>query len=379
MLLRSAILTFFLMLSFLGCGGPKGSSGSSYRFLLPWADANGEYNLKEVQVDTLETPYILRGSIARIFVETSLTSAGLLGTEARPKLIRSNGLYIPADAISSLAVTAYAQMERIFLLDQSLGWGEWLSWPRSIGISIPTRKAHGESENNNARYFSWADVIIINPYSLPNIPLAINPGVLAHEHFHAHFQKLVLTPLNREFEEGGLKSSESREYISLVLRAWNEGLADLYGHIFSGDPEFMAKSISQVDSSFRSLKQEPTEFLEGRIFRELVRQVQKQDRSPIYLSYIEGSKMARFFARLLESQDRYSGEEGKKLFFSDLESALRRLPAHVQEFGDNLEFKDFIRLFYNENKNQKEQSECRLLDALVGKGHFPSCSMEDGL
>ncbi len=365
-LLLAACLTLTV-----ACDRPVGSANSSYRFLLPWADTKGQFQLEEVSVTSLESPYLMRGSLAKVFVEAGIGQNGFRGKEAQVRLARSGALFIPRDPLSSLSVTTYAQMERIFLLDKSLGWDKNLSWPRSVGISIHTVQKSGLRETNNARYFSGVDVILINPYTLADIPLAINPGVLAHEHFHAHFETLVLGPLRAHFAEALDADFDETNILSLILRSWNEGLADFYGHVFSGDPEFMSRSLNRPDVQFRALNQRPLQFLSPETFRDQSLKLIRENQSPVYLSYLEGSKLARFFYALLEQHEAYKGELGRNKLFQELDLALRALPELIKTrmLEAKLQSADFLEVFYQNKKSISDPFECELLSQLVGKGH----------
>jgi len=105
--------------------------------------------------------------------------------------------------------------------------------------------------------------------------LIVNGGVIGHEYFHAIFNSVVLQPLRASMatelagesaanlhegvfpggrECGLLKIDETgtppdpkivREmYRIRLLRAMNEGLADFWGWIYSGETDFVGRSLS---------------------------------------------------------------------------------------------------------------------------------------
>jgi len=55
-------------------------------------------------------------------------------------------------------------------------------------VEIHIRAGDSSGNHNNAHYFSKSDSIAVIPYSQNGLSLSLNPGVLGHEHFHAHFQ-----------------------------------------------------------------------------------------------------------------------------------------------------------------------------------------------
>ena len=86
-------------------------------------------------------------------------------------------------------------------------------------------------------------------------PLGINDGVWGHEHFHAHFDRLsnpFLPEVAGATQADANQAYECPEswfqYELLLLRGWNEGLADVYGALKSGNPRFMFGSIDGPQS-----------------------------------------------------------------------------------------------------------------------------------
>lgn len=113
--------------------------------------------------------------------------------------------------------------------------------------------------------------------------MTINGGIIAHEYFHAMFSALVESRLShfssqvgrkqrlqeddghkvfvlpsRECPESGRErkietEEQQREiYHVRLVRAMNEGLADFWGWLYSGDPRFVGKSVPRA-GAFRDL------------------------------------------------------------------------------------------------------------------------------
>ncbi len=113
------------------------------------------------------------------------------------------------------------------------------------------------------------DVIGLLPYTLDGVPFAVNHGIVAHEHFHAHFQKQVINPLQIAegihvvsalenlfygaldvASAGALNSAdgaieEPKYFNDIVMRGWNEGLADLYAALYTGQANFFTAAFPQ--------------------------------------------------------------------------------------------------------------------------------------
>lgn len=87
----------------------------------------------------------------------------------------------------------------------------------------------------------------------PELPMGMNPGILAHEYAHAVFSHLVFPAegvpwlYQRYFET-------PERYLAALnhSNAFNEGLADFFGAAISTDPAFIKASVSYADDA-RSL------------------------------------------------------------------------------------------------------------------------------
>ncbi|MGZ3721952.1 MAG: hypothetical protein ACXVA9_03415, partial [Bdellovibrionales bacterium] len=176
-------ILFSLILT--GCS-QTGKSGGDTKFLLPWRDVNGKYELEEVTIETLASPTELRGEAAEVYSQGTFSSDGFKDSIARPRVTKSGDVYIPQDAESAIAIAVYAQFDRLFKYEKQQGSRGQLSWPRKVSIELNMRGSE-TSIHNNAHYFTALDAIGLMPYTSSGVPVALNHGIVAHEHFHAHF------------------------------------------------------------------------------------------------------------------------------------------------------------------------------------------------
>jgi len=272
----------WLLIPFLaGCWANSRSGPSTY--LLPWANEPGHYSLQEITLTTLDDPYQLSGQAAKIYFGSELNGRNFDGEPARPRLLEQSGVFYPADRASILAVTAYAHYEHMFKKDQELGVSAGVGWPRQVSVDSEYLDENLGMVTRNAEYIGIYDVTRVAPHSGDGIPVALNGGVLAHENFHAYFDKAVSGPVRRTYPfrpkinlywpalNGGplnelwlasqWKSDHTNDddpdewllYNLLVLRAWDEGLADYFGYFYAKDPQFMAASFKEV-APFRSVE-----------------------------------------------------------------------------------------------------------------------------
>ncbi len=245
--LAALALTLFLV----GCGD-RADSESAHEFLLPWpvADsAEGEYRLQRVQVKGLEDPGRLRGSRAEILSQVQGFHSGRMsGRLAEPRLAQKDGLWVPKDDRSSMAVALYAHLDRLVRLDEVLTPSRHLRRPRQAAFEL---KVQG-GRYNQAVYQPKIDAIYFSPYRMEGLSLAVNGGVIAHEHFHAHFNEFIIKPLLTQHRQENLPRLNSSGALALrtpadhnwaLLRAWNEGLADFWAYIYGEGSPFLGQSL----------------------------------------------------------------------------------------------------------------------------------------
>jgi hypothetical protein len=259
------------------CSNTKNKCGN--KVLLLWPDAQGHYALREVELDTLPSPYKVSGPAARIYFEGQFDDSGFHGSEAEPHLTGAGGVCVPQDTASSSALNAYAQYERLYQWEKLLGIAGQISWPRQVGLQTHLMGSPDDIENN-AHYYGSMDATAFVPYTLGNLPIGLNFGIVAHELFHAHFQSQVVAAMNRGLQErvsiesrirlqlpyepvvDDLSSNDGRTDIGLnnyIVRGWNEGLADFFAYVYTDLPDFFVSSLP-ARAAERNLTGEPEVF-----------------------------------------------------------------------------------------------------------------------
>jgi len=225
-------------------------------------------------------------------MDQRITSYRLIGSPHQERFINNVDVkYVPANDLSQQLVTVYAHMQKLSQLDEELGAAGINHWPRDIGVAV---KVVG-GMTNNAFYDGKTDAILFVPYTNANLPIAANGGILAHEHFHSLFYKIViknkglgteasvhdrtqfLKALDVEEDDTNKSNNSDNEririitedmpspdveeskvrsyYMTTFVRGLNEGLADFWGWMYSGDPDFIASSLPNEKLN-RSLKVE---------------------------------------------------------------------------------------------------------------------------
>ncbi len=233
--------------------GPK-------KFLILWAEPGAEYRMQEVEVRTLDNMSRMEGAYAKIRYNQS---SDQVAPEAHFTQL-ANGVYVPRDAMSAQLVGVYAHMERLGEMEDRLGLGGVLNRPRFVSIETSIDLPNGQRQLDNATYFVQWDLVAIVPNSSRTLPISLNGGILAHEHFHAIFAHLVLKQFQKfssvlvrdDFANviaDDPKMTIPKEQMSVaekdlinndvILRGLNEGLADYWAWLYTRDPNFLEKSI----------------------------------------------------------------------------------------------------------------------------------------
>ncbi|MCB0347740.1 MAG: hypothetical protein KDD37_02850 [Bdellovibrionales bacterium] len=250
----------FLVPLFLVIACSKRIEDEHTRVLIPWPNESGKYSLQVVNIETLNDMREMKGSAAELYVQAGLNKDSIKGVKPNAQFSKSSkGYWVPKDTITQEMASIYAHMERLKALDQEIGIDILLSWPRQIGVeTIATDSRNNKRIYENAMYISEQDVMLFFPYRRNQLPISLNAGIIAHEHFHSIFQRIVLDPLSARYnieemnrESISLKPRtdaeiEKKETVlnnMFILRGLNEGLADVWGSIYTGEADFISPSL----------------------------------------------------------------------------------------------------------------------------------------
>lgn len=247
-------------------------SGSA-RVRVPWLTEKG-YALQDVELRGLDHLDEVSGTYARFYYGPKLTDGGLDGPLAKARFVRgSDGVFRPSDVFSQDLAVMYAHIQGLADLDAEVGSDSVLSYPRYVAVATRLRD-EGKLFTDNSFYDADRDAILMVPYTSGRLPLAQNAGVLAHEYFHGLFHRLVMSSLIEkgrvpkrlrasahgeglliaQFDGAKSESPDDKEiplsdrqalYNSLLQKSLNEGLADVWAWVYSGDPDFLGLSLPQ--------------------------------------------------------------------------------------------------------------------------------------
>jgi hypothetical protein len=292
------------------------SSTSLYQ--IPWPTGTGDYRLQNVPIKTLYSPDTFSGNFAHIIVDPYVADGALQGHSVGRYIDIGENTFVPADYATVQATALYAHLEKLAELDELLGVSAKINWPLKIGLNANVVDERG-AIRNNALYDGRLDSLLIVPYVEGRLPITINAGVIAHEHFHKIFQVFVMDRARKALSDriekakragaifkmsqdetqdsalahapsqasefssacnwatpppsvgfpelsGGSGSSPTQQrattevgpiaasvYNEFLLRGINEGLADFWGWVYSGDSNFIGRSLSDRENESRRL------------------------------------------------------------------------------------------------------------------------------
>ena len=317
-----------------GCGETPYGTGAQ-RFRLPWPDASGAYALRTVELRTFDSPESLAGSRAKILISpyvvgSDLSSGGSVGRFFRD----ADGVLHPEDVLTRQGATAYAHMERLYDLDADAGVASVLRWPAKIGLNTVVRDGNGDVRNN-AFYDSGFDAILMVPPT-SGLEIPYNAGIWGHEHFHSIFAALVHKVLGvegrtsmdpDEWARLSLAGSRGAEFGAtsppppppragvtaaqalvdetneFALRGVNEGMADFWGWLYSGDDQFVGRSLPG-ENARRRMDRDPSQLISTDDWRAACDNVRKNEKDlrvrregHLFNAYLLGTQYALFMRR----------------------------------------------------------------------------------
>lgn len=374
-----------------GCTGLRDNGTST--FLLPRMDANGNTYLEETSLPTLSSPFRVEGSVARVLMNPNASMSSMNGEVAEPHLSKSGHTYVPLDAESGLTLSVYAFFERMYSYELRVLLDSKISWPRTIGVYERLTEMPPGMENNVLYLGSPADAYALLPYDdAGRVALALNDGVLGHEHFHAHFDRLVISQMpelkNASPSDLALALScpqSTLQFELLMVRSWNEGLADFYGALISGTPKFMKASLPT--SLSRDLTKSPSIFNSASAIRQAITSNAEVGISASakgcanFDPYFNGEQLARILYKIADNGDFPVVLETDGSRYTKYERAARYLIHRLQGFSKDLQAQswpsvevDFI-LQYLLNGVSLSSSSCHTIQSAIPdlKG-YPQCA-----
>jgi hypothetical protein len=321
---------------------------------IPFTAEGGSYSLQEITLSGITSLYEFSGRYANIYIYPAVSESKIYGYRPKTRFLKSGDLYIPEDELSQQVAVIYAHFQRFAALDIELGAGDVNKWPRDVGVAVRYNMGN-KLEMNNAFYDGATDSMLVVPYTQGNLPIAVNAGILAHEHFHSLYYKIVekdvfkgLTPLHGQEIRAEVLGQKKplpdnndgfvEDYHKLFSRGINEGLADFWAWIYTGDPDFLqaslptekvGRSLNLSDADAQEYKFPNTEVWKMRVtnrFNNTSEDSCRNDR----VAYCLGTDYARTLKRFthrVQSSRGLSLQEARKIVGASIIKALPLLKA----------------------------------------------------
>ncbi len=361
-----------------------------------------DYNLKVVQLKGIEKLNEVSGAFARFFYSPGSTGTQLTGVSPRAQFIHTKNFFVPSDTISMQMAAIYFHLQNLALFDKVIGADGVNKWPRSVGLETQISDGSSSLQKNNAFYNGQTDSMMFVPYTDSHLPISVNAGIIAHEHFHSLFYKIVIRsayeagristglasihseetsePINAQVREAQPLSLSDQEkvqfYNETMLRGMNEGFADFWGWVYTDDAEFMRWSLPdyQADRTL-NLAESRVGLYESKekITKRIEEAYQFSDNPKAALinySYQVGTPYARFLKQLSLLQAAAKNiqvVDSKKLIAQVIFNYMKELGAQIKSFKDDETidplslFQYVARLGQDKNLIQMDQASCSFL------------------
>lgn len=338
---------FLLSLS-LGCNREPDTHKVSgdVKVRIPHPADGGGYRLEEVSLHGIKSLYKLSGDYVTFYIYPTVSGGKLRGFQPKTRFLKSGDVYVPEDTLSQQLAVIYAHYQNFAALDAEVGAQGINTWPRDVGVEVRYRKGKSFDENN-AFYEGRTDSMLIVPYTQDYLPIPVNAGILAHEYFHSLYFKIVEKPVFSEAVQSQNKNLlesltrfanvESQEaikplpgnnvvtpddYHQVLSRGLNEGLADFWAWVYTGDPEFLQNSLpsEKLARDLNISERDAREFIfpTSEVWQMEVENCSRTFRTcaNTRLPYRLGTKYARllkFYSGLIEKSRGVSSLEARKI------------------------------------------------------------------
>lgn len=258
---------------------------------VPVQKNSDSFIFKTVELFGIDSLKKVSGAFVNFFYSPGARGTQVVGDSPTARFVKVGDRFIPMDAITNQMAVIYYHLQNMAQLDDLVGAKGVNRWPRSVGLDTVLSNVSEQSQKNNAFYDGYTDSMMFLPYTADQLPISTNGGIIAHEHFHSLYYKIVIKKAleNKNLKlfsrksmtsAHQLKSSQesivfrgekmilpetslsNSEQISLANRVYlmglNEGLADFWAWVYSDDANYIRWSLPSEKTN-RSLELKPYE------------------------------------------------------------------------------------------------------------------------
>ena len=254
--------------------------------------------LETVTIKNITSLKNVSGSYAQFYYTPGSSPGSLTGVAPQAKFIRTqDDIYVPSDSITQQMFSLYYHVQKLNDFNAEISPELKQNRPFQIGLHTQV-EGNASTGKNNAFFDGESNALLIVPYTLENIPISVNSGIIAHEFFHSIFFKQVLSSFGAQ-QDALLKSASNKDealevfyFNQTYIRGLNEGLADYWGWIYTDNSDYISISLPKfgddrkIDladnlignietdtdiedqvSEARELSKKPTEYLSSYIYQ----------------------------------------------------------------------------------------------------------------
>jgi hypothetical protein len=414
-MVRQTLIGFAALIVLASCNQEPDTRNATgnVQVRIPFPDEGGGYSLKVIGLSGITSLYEFAGKYANFYVSPAVDRSNRIhGTRPKGHFLKTaKNIYVPLDTeISQQMAVIYAHLERLSLLDNELGVGDLQQGPRDVGLMVRySSPGKGGLTTNNAYYNPETDSILLVPYTESELPIAVNGGILAHEHFHSLYYKLVGRKIGQKAQGHGQEllaqvqgAKVTRttleglrdESLSLAERTnlfsylgMNEGLADFWAWVYTGDPDFLASSVSS-ESARRSMKMEEAAvkelaFSPVRRWRNVVGEL-GGERCSIYCLGTEYAKALKAYSNVVETTRGISSVQARRLVAKAIVTALPSLAVSLKElkkdeYFEPVSFLALVEVAMGEERPEEKSFLKGILTRTLGEDALPIVSTSAGM
>jgi len=262
-----ALIAGLLLFLAAGCSADK-PSGTVQVMLIHPSGPGCQYSISPAPIDTLSSITKMTGLVGSVVVNSQnlATDPSILdnGAGFNPidvNFIQSGGTYAPQDLNTLFAVSLYYAVEKGYELfaglDPTADLAQIVPNFSQTLIVDEARRTFGDvgakpEVSDNAEYLphdvqvggqtvGTRNYFLSYPTStVTQIPLGLNLGIMVHEFTHMVFHYLFYAPAFAQNEQVSNTKPTAHTLASL-----DEGLADYFGYLVTGDPSFFECSFPQ--------------------------------------------------------------------------------------------------------------------------------------
>ncbi|MBC7458240.1 MAG: hypothetical protein H7235_08185 [Bdellovibrionaceae bacterium] len=231
---------------------PVSDAKGNLKVLIPMVAkdlSNDSSQLETVTIKNISSLKDVSGSYVRFYYTPGGGSGALTGSAPQSRFIRTGkDVYVPSDSITQQMFSLYYHIQNLNDFNAEISPELKQTQPFQIGLNtqVPNNETTGK---NNAFFDGESNALLFVPYTLGNIPISVNSGIIAHEFFHSIFFKHVLGEFNAR-QESLIQASADKKQASKVfyfnqtfVRGLNEGIADFWGWLYTNNTDFISISL----------------------------------------------------------------------------------------------------------------------------------------